>query len=139
MKTEVAITVALLILAVCIIPWEPIKDETTLEVETAKDRHFTEMEVTAYCPCEKCCGKWADGFFADGSKVGGKAIAADTSIYPMGTTFDVPGYGVATVKDRGGAIKGNKLDIFFSDKDGISGHQRALNWGRKKILVEIIK
>lgn len=88
-----------------------------------------QMEVTAYCPCEKCCGRWADGHFADGSPVGGKAIAADTSIYPFGTTFNVPGYGVAVVKDRGGAIKGNRLDLYFST------HQAALNWGRQTIEV----
>jgi 3D (Asp-Asp-Asp) domain-containing protein len=89
-----------------------------------------QMEVTAYCPCEKCCGRWADGFFADGSPVGGRAVAADTSIYPFGTTFDVPGYGVAVVKDRGGAIKGkNRLDLYFST------HQEALNWGRQTIEV----
>jgi len=92
-----------------------------------------EMEITAYCPCEKCCGDWADGFFADGSPVGGKAIAADTSIYPFGTVFSVPGYGVATVKDRGGAIKGNRLDLYFDT------HQEALNWGRRTLTVEITK
>lgn len=88
-----------------------------------------EMEVTAYCPCEKCCGRWADGHFADGSPVGGRAIAADTSLYPFGTTFDVPGYGVAVVKDRGGAIKGKRLDLYFNS------HQEALNWGRQTITV----
>jgi 3D (Asp-Asp-Asp) domain-containing protein len=106
-------------------------DEAAPEVEVGRDA-FTEMNVSAYCPCEKCCGEWADGFFADGSPVGGKAIAADTSIYPMGTVFDVPGYGVAVVKDRGGAIKGNKLDLYFNT------HQDALNWGRQFITVERI-
>ena len=92
-----------------------------------------EMEVTAYCAGECCCQQWADGFFADGSPVGGKAIAADTRYYPMGTVFDVPGYGVATVKDRGGAIKGDKLDLYFPT------HQEALNWGRKTLTVKILK
>ena len=82
------------------------------------------MEVTAYCPCESCCGEWSDGHFADGSEVGGKAIAADTTHYTMGTTMDVPWYGIAVVKDRGGVIKGkNRLDLYFST------HQAALVWG----------
>lgn len=96
---------------------------------TACTPQAIEMEITAYCPCEKCCGDWADGFFADGSPVGGKAIAADTRYYPMGTLFDVPGYGVATVKDRGGAIKGDRLDLYFPS------HQEALEWGRQFITV----
>jgi 3D (Asp-Asp-Asp) domain-containing protein len=107
-------------------------DEAAPEAEVGRDA-FIGMNVSAYCPCEKCCGDWADGFFADGSPVGGKAVAADTSIYPFGTTFNVPGYGVAVVKDRGGAIKGNKLDLYFPS------HQEALNWGRKFITVERIE
>ena len=88
------------------------------------------MEVTAYCPCKLCCGDWSDRHFADGSQVGGKAIAADTSYWPMGTKMDVPGYGTATVKDRGGAIKGRyRLDLYFdSHKDALEyGHQYNVN------------
>jgi len=80
------------------------------------------MRVTAYCPCEKCCGEWADGYFADGTPVGGLVVAAPKNI-PFGTKLDIPGYGIAVVRDRGGAIKGNKLDVYFDT------HQEALNWG----------
>jgi 3D (Asp-Asp-Asp) domain-containing protein len=106
-------------------PREPIPSSV---IRTAAE---IEMEVTAYCPCEKCCGDWADGSFADGSPVGGKAIAADTSIYPFGTEFDVPGYGRAVVKDRGGAIKGDRLDLYFDT------HQEALNFGRQNLTVTL--
>ncbi|KKL03455.1 hypothetical protein LCGC14_2625970, partial [marine sediment metagenome] len=64
--------------------------------------------VTAYCPNECCCGRWADGYFANGEPVGGLAIAAPKSI-PFGTVLFIPGYGTATVKDRGGSINGNNL------------------------------
>src|SRR5207249_4688799 len=40
------------------------------------------MEVTAYCPCPKCCGPDAQGITASGRRVsqnGGKFVAADTS------------------------------------------------------------
>ena len=85
------------------------------------------MEVTAYCPCDTCCDVWSDGYFADGSEVGDKAIAADTLHYGMGTEMTVPGYGTAVVKDRGGAIKGaNRIDVYFDD------HQTALEFGRRK-------
>lgn len=93
-----------------------------------------EMEVTAYCPCEKCCGTGSPGITASGHKIqpGDKFIAADKSI-PFGTKINVPGYGIAPVLDRGGAIKGNKLDVFFPT------HQEALEWGRKHLIVEIVK
>jgi len=95
-----------------------------------------EMNVSAYCVCESCCGEWADGITASGEPAVGKLIAAPPN-YAFGTRMDVPGYGTALVQDRGGAIQGNKLDIFFEDKGGVSGHQRALNWGRKFITVKV--
>ncbi|MGN6724584.1 MAG: 3D domain-containing protein, partial [Tepidisphaeraceae bacterium] len=35
------------------------------------------------------------------------------------------------VLDRGGAIKGYHLDVFFPS------HQQALDWGRRWVVVEI--
>lgn len=57
-------------------------------------------------------------------------IAADTRFYPFGTRFYIPEYGYGRVEDRGSAIKGEKrLDLYFKS------HQKALDWGRKKIDV----
>ena len=81
------------------------------------------LRITAYCSCEICCGDWSDGYFANGESVGGKAIAADKTT-PFGVRIFVPGYGDAKVKDRGSAIQGNRLDLYFH-----SGHQQALEWG----------
>lgn len=59
-------------------------------------------------------------------------IAADTRYYPFGTRMYVPGYGWGRVEDRGGAIKGsNRIDLYFKS------HQEALEWGRKRLRVEI--
>ncbi len=98
------------------------------------------MEVTAYCPCVRCCGPRAARITASGLKVdynGGEFVAADTSLYPFGTRLIVPGYGAADgavveVIDRGGKIKGNKLDVFYPD------HQTALEWGRQILPVRIL-
>ena len=93
------------------------------------------MEVTAYCPCPKCWGRGARGITASGLHVGangGKFVAADTTILPFHTKLVIPGYAAnktVEVLDRGGAIKGRKLDVFFPT------HQQALNWGRRKIEV----
>ena len=101
--------------------------------------HMVMMEVTAYCPCKKCCGPRARGITASGKRVshnGGLFVAADTSILPFNTRLIVPGYAAnkpVQVIDRGGAIKGKKLDVFFAT------HQQAMEWGRKKMEVLIFE
>jgi len=88
--------------------------------------------VTAYCPCEKCCGKWADGITASGHAIcpGDIICAADPSI-PFGTRIFIPGYSAYPVRilDRGGDIKGNRLDVLFYDGNLKTSHARALEWG----------
>ena len=90
------------------------------------------MEATAYCPCEKCCGK-TDGITASGAKATeGVTIAADTNVLPMGTRVYIEGLGYRVVQDRGGAIQGAKIDIFYQN------HNDALQFGRKTVEVTII-
>jgi 3D (Asp-Asp-Asp) domain-containing protein len=95
------------------------------------------MEVTAYCACVKCCGPKAQGITASGKPVthnGGRFVAADTSVLPFGKKIVVPGYAdgeKVQVLDRGGAIKGNKLDLFFAS------HDEARAWGRQQLDVTV--
>jgi len=95
------------------------------------------MRVTAYCPCAKCCGQFADGITANGHRIadGDRFVAADRQ-YAFGTELIIPGYHngrPVKVLDRGGAIKGNKLDVFFNT------HEEALEWGVRylDVLVRI--
>ena len=85
------------------------------------------VEITAYCSCEKCCGDWADGVTASMHKLkpGDKVVAAPKR-FAFNTPMYVPGYGFTSVQDRGGAIKGNRLDLWFPS------HKEALIWGRQK-------
>jgi 3D (Asp-Asp-Asp) domain-containing protein len=85
------------------------------------------MRVTAYCPCSKCCGRFSDGITACNYHIqnGDRFVAADKR-YPFGTEMIIPGYNTSKpveVKDRGGAIKNDKLDVFFNT------HEQALAWG----------
>lgn len=94
-------------------------------------------KVTAYCPCEKCCGEFADGVTASGHKIkeGDRFVAADKSV-PFRTMLLIPGYNdnkPVPVLDRGGAIKGARLDVFFNT------HQEALNWGVKWLKIQGIE
>jgi 3D (Asp-Asp-Asp) domain-containing protein len=68
-------------------------------------------KLTAYCSCAKCCGK-TDGITASGTHVtAGRTIAAP-KIFAFGTKIMRNGH-VYTVEDRGGAIQGNRIDIYF--------------------------
>jgi 3D (Asp-Asp-Asp) domain-containing protein len=71
------------------------------------------------------------GYTASGTKARHGTIAADTSIYPFGTVMEVPGYGMGRVEDRGSAIRGNRIDLFFKK------HRDAEDWGIRKKRVRI--
>lgn len=91
------------------------------------------MRVTGYCSCAKCCGKYADGVTASNHRIqkGDVFVAAD-KFYRFGTDMIIPGYNNAKpveVRDRGRAIKGNKLDLYFDT------HSRAQKWGVKYLDV----
>jgi 3D (Asp-Asp-Asp) domain-containing protein len=95
------------------------------------------MNVSGYSPDERSCGDSADGKTATLHSVytnGMKLVAADTKVLPFGSLVSVTGYDdghVVPVLDRGGAIKGNKLDLLFPTDEA------ARQWGRKKILVTV--
>jgi 3D (Asp-Asp-Asp) domain-containing protein len=108
------------------------------------------MEITAYCPCGTCCGwerNWRFqpvhshgpnkgkrkevGRTASGTQARPGTLAADTRLYPFGTIMYVPGYGYGRVEDRGGAIRGERLDVFFRS------HREALEWGRQRKDVKV--
>ncbi len=71
------------------------------------------------------------GMTASGAMVKPGTIAADTSVYPFGTIMYIDGYGYGRVEDRGGAIKGQHIDLYFKS------HKQALIWGRKNKTVKI--
>lgn len=71
------------------------------------------------------------GKMANGQKVHSGAIAADPRVLPIGSMVMIEGMGIFTVKDTGGAIKGNRIDIWMPDK------RRAMKFGKRK--VQLIK
>ncbi len=61
-------------------------------------------------------------------------IAADINVFPIGTILFIPGYGYGVVADIGGAIKGNKIDLYYDTVDEVFN-----DWGKQTIDVYIIK
>jgi 3D (Asp-Asp-Asp) domain-containing protein len=95
------------------------------------------MTVTGYSPDARSCGDSADGVTASLHRVetnNFKLVAADTRILPLGSMLTIPGYdsgNVVPVLDRGGAIKGNRLDLLFPT------HEQARQWGVRRIKVTV--
>lgn len=93
---------------------------------------WEDYTLTAYCSCDKCCGK-SDGITASGTvATENRTIAVDNSVIPYGTEVEIEGFGTYVAEDCGSAIKGNRIDIFFSN------HEDAVNFGVKKARVRVI-
>lgn len=72
------------------------------------------FRITHYCNCYLCCGSWAGGPTATGTiPTQGRTIAVDPSVIPLGSRVIINGQ-VYTAEDTGGAIQGNKIDVYVS-------------------------
>ncbi|WP_239672026.1 3D domain-containing protein [Mangrovibacillus cuniculi] len=61
-------------------------------------------------------------------------VAADLSVFPLGTILYIPDYGFGVVADKGGAIKGNKIDLYFDTVEEVYAE-----WGKKSVEVYVVK
>ena len=119
------------------------KNKRTIEIETDKDGdtnqaawpvRLGEFKLTAYCSCEICCNEYAYNRPIDGNgnsivygAIGeelkeGYSIAVDPTVIPYRTEVIINGH-TYKAQDCGGAIKGNRIDIYFED------HDKALEFG----------
>lgn len=106
-----------------------VRELGALAAETARDRqaraeqaaayeamgaweYFGEFTVTAYCPCEECCGRWADGVTATGLPAGPGIVAVDPDVIPTGSTVVIDGQAYLAA-DTG--VTGNHVDICVTD------------------------
>jgi uncharacterized protein YabE (DUF348 family) len=90
------------------------------------------VNATAYTAnCNGCSGNTATGLNLRANP-GAKVIAVDPRIIPLGTKVYVDGYGYAVAADTGGAIKGYKIDVFFSS------NAEAYRWGNRKVKITIL-
>ncbi|WP_312649684.1 ubiquitin-like domain-containing protein [Proteiniclasticum sp.] len=86
------------------------------------------VEATAYA---------LDGITATGTKPvrvegGWSTIAVDPRVIPLGTKVYIENYGYAVAEDTGGAIKGNKIDVYMNSNSA------ALSWGRRTVTIYIL-
>ena len=97
-----------------------------------EDAEYITFNVSAYCGCKQCSEGWGTQTASGATPVQGVTIAAGPQ-YPFGTKIHLEGLGTYIVQDRGGAIKGNKIDIYFNS------HSKCNNFGRQYIKGYIVK
>lgn len=83
------------------------------------------MTATAYTHTGNCT--------ATGTTTRRGIVAVDPSIIPLGSRLYIEGYGYARAEDTGGAIKGNRIDVF------LPSHSEARRYGRRQVTVYILK
>ncbi len=72
------------------------------------------------------------GKMANGQSVHQGAIAADPRVLPIGTIVHIEGMGQFVVKDTGGAIKGNRIDVWMPNRGN------AMKFGRRTVLLKVL-
>lgn len=102
-----------------------------------------EFTVTAYCPCEVCCGEWSNlenPITASGeSAKEGITVGADWNTLPEGTDIMIENVGKRIVQDKPAdwivqKYEGKILDLYFET------HEDALKFGKQKLNVyEVVK
>ena len=131
---------ALIVWWLCSIPKAPHyeKIETTTKivensvesVENTEPQYIEKVvTITAYCPCPKCTD--GDGITSTGAvPKQGRTVAVDPEYIPYGTVIIFDGHSYIA-EDCGGAIKGDRFDVFFNN------HQDDLNFGVQNKMVKV--
>ena len=116
----------------------PVTSYETIDPCSLKDitcdnrEEWQEGNFSAYNATIEQCGK-ADGITASGQMVKEGTTLACPPKYKFGTEIEIEGLGVYECQDRGGAIKGNKFDIYFDKVPD------AKKFGRQKLNFKIIE
>jgi len=90
------------------------------------------INASAYTASADECGK-SDGITASGRKVTEGRTLACPSRYPFGTKIEIDGMGTYVCEDRGGAIRGNRFDIYMRTK------KEAFAFGRRNLIARVVR
>ncbi|MCF6411158.1 peptidoglycan-binding protein [Pseudalkalibacillus salsuginis] len=114
-------------------PNKEASEPTETKQATADEEQQTlTMEATAYTSnCDGCSGITATGIDLNANP-DQKVVAVDPDVIPLGTEVYVEGYGRAVAGDTGGAIDGNKIDLY------VQSEQDAVNFGKQSVEVTIL-
>lgn len=97
------------------------QEEPVQEKDSSGGVSAGSFKITGYCSCSKCTGGHTTTY-AGTTPQPNHTISADLNLFPLGTRLMINGT-VYTVEDKGSAVQGNKLDIYYAS------HNEALNAG----------
>lgn len=98
---------------------------------TVKKYVTMRVKTTGYCNCSRCAGQWAGAPTASGTRPKqGRTIAVDRTLIRLGTKVEI-GNRMYVAEDTGGAIKGKKIDIYYSS------HRKAMSHGVKYQTIKV--
>lgn len=118
-------------------PKSKIENPLTYRGQSFRYVRTLTLRVTAYAPDRRCCAPYDGKTTASGLPVstnGGHLVAADTALIPLHYLVLVPGYANDTpvpVLDRGGAIKGHRLDVL------LPSYSQAQKWGVRTLEIQV--
>lgn len=103
----------------------PSRGEELKQRDKEPEYRDLEMEATAYCHTgnRTYTGTWPSR----------GTIAVDPDVIPLGSRLWVEGYGFGIAEDTGGAIKGNRVDVFLESES------ECWEWGRRQVKVRIME
>lgn len=119
-----------------VLTFETVTEPEAIVEPVTEPIYMGEFTLTAYCSCSKCCGKWASNrpVDEDGNEIvigstgeilrSDYSIAVDPEVIPYGSIVIINGKEYKA-QDTGGAITGNRIDVYFNS------HEDALEFGRQ--------
>ncbi|MCJ7841244.1 LysM peptidoglycan-binding domain-containing protein [Lederbergia sp. NSJ-179] len=114
---------------------EQVSTKKAEQVQANHEPEGKEMTVTATAytaSCNGCSGITATGLDLK-KNPNQKVIAVDPKVIPLGSKVHVEGYGTAVAGDTGGAIKGNKIDLFIPSKAD------AIKFGVRTVKIKVLE
>ncbi len=125
-----------------IVEFGTVLNHTTSRGDLVRYSKVMDMKATAYTASLKDTGKAPGhplfGITATGMKARKGVIAVDPKVIPLHTRLyveilgDTPDYGFCIAGDVGGAIKGNKIDLYYDTQEYVD------RFGVKKVRVYIL-
>lgn len=111
--------------------------------EVTRYKRVLTVQATAYDAGYASTGKNPGdpyyGITSSGTRVRPGVVAVDPKVIPIGSKLYIESldgktsYGLAVAEDTGGAIKGNRIDIYYESRS------EALRFGRKTLRVYILE
>ena len=105
--------------------------KTTTEVvnkaktEERDDGYLGRFRITHYCDCEICQGAYVGTTATGVTPTAGRTIAVDPRVIPLGTRVTINGHEYVA-EDTGGAIRGNRIDIFVASH--AEANEKGVYW-----------